>query len=44
MPVYELLIALFLLQLGYEFVEACPLCLVVPTLLLLLILAGTVLV
>ena len=44
MPVYELLIALFLLQLGYEFVEACPLCLVLPTLLLLLFLAGIFLV
>lgn len=44
MPVYELLIALFLLQLGYEFVEAYPLCLVLPTLLLLLFLAGIFLV
>ena len=44
MPVYELLIALFLLQLGYEFIEHYRLCLVVPTLLLLLFLAGTFLV
>ena len=44
MPVYELLIALFLLQLGYEFVEHCPLCLVLPALLLFLFLAGIFLV
>jgi len=39
-----LLLALFLLQLGYDFIERCPLCLILPALLLFLFLAGIFLV
>ena len=41
---YFLLVALFFLQLGYDFIERCPLCLVLPVLLLVLFLAGIFLV
>ena len=41
---YFLLVALFFLQLGYDFIERFPLCLVLPVLLLVLFLAGIFLV
>mgnify|MGYP001806951073 CR=1 FL=1 len=41
---YFLLVVLFLLQIGYDFIEKCPLCLVLPVMFLFLFLAGIFLV